>query len=54
MTMRGFIYFLLTFATVVILGLLTGCANDPHDRAAKGYGYVAYCGMERCDGKPNR
>lgn len=54
MTMRGVIYFLLAFTTVVLLGLLSGCASGPHDRIAKGYAFVQYCGMERCDGKANR
>lgn len=54
MTLRGLIYFLLAFTSVVVLGLLSGCANDPHDRTAKGYAFVQYCGMARCDGKENR
>lgn len=52
--MRNAAYFLAAFAVVVVIGILSGCANDPHDRASKGYALVAYCGMERCDGKPNR
>jgi len=54
MTMRGFIYFLLAFTAVVVLGLLAGCASDVHERPMKGYAFVQYCGMERCDGKANR
>lgn len=54
MTLRGFGYFLGAFVVVDALGLLTGCANDPHDRVATGYSYVQYCGMARCDGKENR
>jgi len=57
MTARGLIYFLIAFGTVVVLGLLTGCASsdDYHNsRYSKGHAFVSYCGMERCDGKPNR
>jgi len=57
MTARGLIYFLIAFGTVVVLGLLTGCASSDdyyNSRYSKGYAFVSYCGMERCDGKPNR
>ena len=56
MSIRGLMYFLIAFTTVVVLGLLTGCAsNDYHaSRISTGYQYVQYCGMSRCDGKENR
>lgn len=54
--MRNAIYFLLAFTTVIVLGLLAGCSSDEYHatRIAKGYGFVSYCGMARCDGKENR
>lgn len=48
MTLRGLMYFLIAFTTVVVLGLLTGCAS-PHDRVAKGYAYVDICGYGPCN-----
>lgn len=56
MTLRGFMYFLIAFTTVIVLGLLSGCSSDEYhaSKIAKGYSYAHYCGMSRCDGKENR
>jgi len=56
MTIRGFIYFLLAFTTVVVLGLVSGCSSaDYHEsHVSTGYRFVQYCGFARCDGKENR
>jgi len=56
MTLRGLMYFLIAFTTIVVLGLLSGCASEAFhkSRFSKAHGFVAYCGMSRCDGKENR
>lgn len=56
MTLRGLIWFFIGFGAMVALGLLSGCSSPDYfaSRYAKGYQYVHYCGMSRCDGKENR
>lgn len=50
MSIRGVVWFLGGFAFVVVLGLLAGCSAS----GAYSPAHVAYCGMERCDGRGMR
>jgi len=54
MTLRGFMFFLMAFTTVIVLGLLTGCSSSDYlqhvdvDRTSSNWNI---CGFARCDGK---
>lgn len=50
MTLRGLMFFLLAFTTVIVFGLLSGCATDVYEPSARAYQFLAICGNAPCDG----